>query len=56
MVLSGRSIDTGVLFFTAEEQRKNQEAEAAAQQAQASLIQADTLSANADQLTQTLGV
>lgn len=55
VILSGRSIDTEALFFSKEEQRANQEAENAQMQAQQSLIQADTLSQNADQLTNTLG-
>ena len=55
LVLAGRSIDTETLFFTPEEQKANQEAENATAQAQASMLEAGTLSDNADTITQTLG-
>lgn len=55
VILSGRSIDTEVLFFTPEEQEQNRQAEEAMQQGQQQLLQASTLAENADQITETLG-
>lgn len=55
VILSGRSVDTSTLFYTPEQQQKNAEAEAAAQQAQQQLLQAGTLAEQSEQLAQTLG-
>lgn len=54
VVFAGRSIDTSTLFYTPEEQQANAQAEQAAQQAQASMMQAGTLADNSAQIAQTL--
>lgn len=50
VILAGRSIDPTTVFFTPEQQKANQEAENAAQAAQASLIKAQTLGDQGQQL------
>lgn len=54
LVLSGRSINSGSIFYTPDEQRKNEEAQAAAQAAQASGVAAQTLSDSSAAIQQTL--
>lgn len=56
IVLAGRSIDPETLFFSAEEQAANAQADQADAQAKASLLQAGTLSDQSNTLSQTLGV
>lgn len=56
IVLSGRSIKKSDLFYTPEEQRKNADAEQAAQDAQANLLKAQTLGQQGEQLTNLTGV
>lgn len=54
MILSGRSIDPKSIMYTPEQQKANREAEAAAQNAQAELLKAQTLGQQGDQIQQTL--
>lgn len=55
MILSGRSVDPKLLFYTEDQQRQNAQAEAAAQNAGQSLLQAGTLADQGNQITQALG-
>ena len=50
VILAGRSIDPSTVFFTAQEQQANAEAEQAMQNAQASLVKAQTLGDQSQQL------
>ena len=52
VILAGRSIDPTTVFYTPDEQRANQEAEAAAKEAKASLLKAQTLGDQSQQLQQ----
>jgi len=55
MVLAGRSVNQDDVFYTADEQRKNEEAAAASQQAQQGLLAAQSLGDQGDQISQVLG-
>lgn len=52
VILAGRGIDPTTVFYTEAEQKANAEAEAAQQQAQAALLQAQTLADQGKQLQQ----
>lgn len=54
-IFAGRSIDPSTVFFSAEEQKANAEAEAANQAAQLNLLKAQTLGDQGQQIQQTLG-
>lgn len=50
LIFAGRSVDTSTLFFTAEEQRKNSEADAQLAQGQGQIMQSATMADAAAQL------
>jgi hypothetical protein len=50
IILAGRSIDPETVFFTPAEQKKNAEAKAAMEKAQASALQAGTAAQQGEQL------
>lgn len=54
IIFAGRSIDTKTVFFTPEQQKSNADAKKATEAAQASLLQAGSLSDQQDAITQTL--